>query len=187
MLQVINPAPLNSTNSAANTAYSGPAYWEGNGGQVFFRGRRTSRTGATLFRQPLPHTPPTQIETAEYILRSSYACAVCTSATAITHMLRLGECSSRGSGTRPCERMCLRGDLLKENMVGCRYGFDGAGKLPAQPSVQAQDLVGVFNNRASNPVVQAAAKDATEAILWEVSLAALLYCCKGRTAAIMSG
>ena len=36
--------------------YSGPAYWEGNGGQVFFRGRRTSRTGATLFRQPFPCT-----------------------------------------------------------------------------------------------------------------------------------
>jgi hypothetical protein len=51
VLQVINPAPLNSTNTAGNTVYSGPAYWEGNGGQVFFRGRRTSRTGATLFRQ----------------------------------------------------------------------------------------------------------------------------------------
>lgn len=57
-----------------------------------------------------------------------------------------------------------------------RYGFDAAGKLPAQPSVQAQDLVGIFSNRASNPVIQAAAKDATEAILWEVcgkALAAL--------------
>ena len=53
VLQVLNPAPPNSTNSVANTAYSGPAYWAGNGGQVFFRGRRTSRTGATLFRQPL--------------------------------------------------------------------------------------------------------------------------------------
>ena len=50
MLQVINPAPLTSTNTAANTDYSGPAYWTANGGQVFYRGRRTSRTGATLFR-----------------------------------------------------------------------------------------------------------------------------------------
>ncbi len=54
-------------------------------------------------------------------------------------------------------------------MVDCRYGFDASGKLPAQPSVQAQALVGIFNNRASNPVIQAAAADSTEAILWEVS------------------
>ncbi len=47
---MINPAVLNATNTAANTIYSGPAYWSGNGGQVFYRGRRTSRTGATLFR-----------------------------------------------------------------------------------------------------------------------------------------
>ncbi len=59
-------------------------------------------------------------------------------------------------------------------MAGCRYGFNEAGKLPAQPSVQAQDLVGIFDNRASNPVVQAAAKDSTEAFLWEVSCAASL-------------
>ncbi len=32
-----------------------------------------------------------------------------------------------------------------------------------------QALVGIFNNRASNPVIQAAAADSTEAILWEVS------------------
>ena len=57
----------------------------------------------------------------------------------------------------------------------CRYGFDADNKLPAKPSVQAQDKVGIFNNRASNPVVQAASKDATEAILWEVSPA--LRCC----------
>ena len=71
----------------------------------------------------------------------------------------------------------LTGDLLTDRscLPDYRYGFDTAGKLPAQPSVQAQDLVGVFSNRASNPVVQAAAKDATEAILWEVEpLAALL-------------
>ena len=54
LLQVINPAPLNSTNSAANTIYSGPAYWPANGGQIFYRGRRTSPTGATLFRRALP-------------------------------------------------------------------------------------------------------------------------------------
>ena len=54
MLQVINPAALNSTNSAANTIYSGPAYWPANGGQIFYRGRRTSPTGATLFRRALP-------------------------------------------------------------------------------------------------------------------------------------
>jgi hypothetical protein len=83
--------------------------------------------------------------------------------------------------------MFLRGYFIQEYMNDCRYGFDAAGKLPAQPSVQAQDQVGVFNNRASNPVVQAAAKDATEAILWEVSHAALLYCCKGRPAAALSG
>jgi hypothetical protein len=53
-LQVINPAPLTSTNSAGNTVYSGPAYWPANGGQVFYRGRRTSTTGATLFRRALP-------------------------------------------------------------------------------------------------------------------------------------
>ena len=58
---------------------------------------------------------------------------------------------------------------LMRNVVRCRYGFDASGKLPAQPSVQAKDLVGVFNNRASNPVIQAAAADSTEAILWEVS------------------
>ena len=58
MVQVINPAPLNSTNSAANTIYSGPAYWPANGGQIFYRGRRTSPTGATLFRRALPLPPP---------------------------------------------------------------------------------------------------------------------------------
>lgn len=35
--------------------------------------------------------------------------------------------------------------------------------------MQAQERVGIFSNRASNPVIQAASKDATEAILWEVS------------------
>ena len=60
--------------------------------------------------------------------------------------------------------------MLDGTVAGYRYGFDGSGKLPAQPSVQAKDLVGVFNNRASNPVIQAAAVDSTEAILWEVSL-----------------
>ena len=57
MLQVINPAPLNSTNTAANTLYSGPAYWQANGGQIFCRGRRASPTGATLFRHALPPSP----------------------------------------------------------------------------------------------------------------------------------
>ncbi len=67
--------------------------------------------------------------------------------------------------------MCsLEGNMLKGSVVAYRYGFDASGKLPAQPSVQAQALVGIFNNRASNPVVQAAAADSTEAILWEVSL-----------------
>ena len=63
----------------------------------------------------------------------------------------------------------LKCDMLKGNDVGYRYGFDASGKLPAQPTVQAKDLVGVFSNRASNPVIQAATADSTEAILWEVS------------------
>ncbi len=59
----------------------------------------------------------------------------------------------------------------------CRYGFDADNKLPAKPSVQAQDKVGIFNNRASNPVIQAASKDATEAILWEVCPALCAVLC----------
>ena len=43
--------------------------------------------------------------------------------------------------------------------------------------MQAQDKVGVFNNRASNPVIQAASKDATEAILWEVCPALCAVLC----------
>ena len=70
VLQVINPAPLNSTNTVANTAYSGPAYWAGNGGQVFFRGRRTSRTGATLFRS-LSQTLDQSSRSTVYYLHSA--------------------------------------------------------------------------------------------------------------------
>lgn len=43
MIQVINAAPLNSTNPTGQSIYSGPAYWPGNGGQVFFRGRRSNQ------------------------------------------------------------------------------------------------------------------------------------------------
>ena len=68
--------------------------------------------------------------------------------------------------------MCLGAATL---CCACRYGFDADNKLPAKPSAQAQDKVGIFSNRASNPVVQAASPDATEAILWEVSPA--LCCC----------
>lgn len=36
-------APLNSTNPTGQSVYSGPAYWPGNGGQVFTRGRRSNQ------------------------------------------------------------------------------------------------------------------------------------------------
>ncbi len=42
-LQVLNAAPLNSTNPTGQSVYSGPAYWPGNGGQVFTRGRRSNQ------------------------------------------------------------------------------------------------------------------------------------------------
>lgn len=45
--QVINPTALEFTNPTAKTIYSGPAYWEANGGQVFIRGRRAQ---PSLFR-----------------------------------------------------------------------------------------------------------------------------------------
>ena len=46
--QVINPTAFESTNPTGKTVYSGPAYWEANGGQVFYRGRRAQ---PSLFRQ----------------------------------------------------------------------------------------------------------------------------------------
>lgn len=93
------------------------------------------------------------------------AVAAARSATSASHMdslTKLPSSSMLGQGS-------LSHDVLRGNGVGHRYGFDASGKLPAQPTVQAKDLVGVFNNRASNPVIQAAAADSTEAILWEVS------------------
>ncbi|BDA47795.1 hypothetical protein COCOBI_11-0520 [Coccomyxa sp. Obi] len=47
VFQVINPTELEFTNPTAKTIYSGPAYWEANGGQVFIRGRRAQ---PSLFR-----------------------------------------------------------------------------------------------------------------------------------------
>ena len=43
LIQVINAAPLNSTNPTGQSVYSGPSFWPGNGGQVFFRGRRSNQ------------------------------------------------------------------------------------------------------------------------------------------------
>lgn len=43
VMQVINAAPLNSTNPTGQSVYSGPSFWPGNGGQVFFRGRRSNQ------------------------------------------------------------------------------------------------------------------------------------------------
>jgi hypothetical protein len=50
-----------------------------------------------------------------------------------------------------------------------RYAWDkSTGKLDPTPQAKANVAVGIFRNRASNPVVQATSEDATEAILWEV-------------------
>ena len=50
LAQVINPAPLDSNNPTGQSIYSGPAYWPGNGGQVFVRGRRSNQA---LYRYAL--------------------------------------------------------------------------------------------------------------------------------------
>jgi hypothetical protein len=54
-----------------------------------------------------------------------------------------------------------------------RYAWDKTtGKLSAQPTAHQNPAsgVGVFQNRASNPVIQAVSKTATEGILWEVKI-----------------
>ncbi|KAK9907714.1 hypothetical protein WJX75_008634 [Coccomyxa subellipsoidea] len=105
VFQVINPTALEFNNPTANTIYSGPAYWEANGGQIFIRGRRAQ---PSLFR----------------------------------------------------------------------YAWDKTtGKLSAQPTAHQNPAsgVGVFQNRASNPVIQAVSKTATEGILWEIDEQASLF------------
>jgi hypothetical protein len=58
-----------------------------------------------------------------------------------------------------------------------RYPWDKTtGKLVSAPAAKASVAVGIFRNRASNPVVQATSQEATEAILWEVG--APLKACK---------
>ncbi|EIE18213.1 hypothetical protein COCSUDRAFT_68343 [Coccomyxa subellipsoidea C-169] len=105
VFQVVNPTGLEFNNPTAKTIYSGPAYWEANGGQIFIRGRRAQ---PSLFR----------------------------------------------------------------------YAWDETtGKLSTQPTAQQDPSsgVGVFQNRASNPVIQAVSKTATEGILWEIDESSSLF------------
>ena len=197
---MINPAPLNSTNSAGNTVYrycskhvrsAAPPRSDFQGMKPMYyactaappTGRATAATSSSAAAAPAPKAPPCSGNPSKHILRPNStgrvpntlaaACMRTLRCSCSNHTEVLGQYVPQKLPWGMCMDVSGRYILTADMPACCRYGFDTAGKLPAQPSAQAQDLVGVFNNRASNPVIQAAAKDATEAILWEVGPLAL--------------
>jgi len=151
---------------------------------------RRRSTRPTPPGSPSTAAPPTGPATAA---RSSRAAAAPTRpCTGARPAARAG-----GRLPAPMLRARCRACLLRQHAPAAdgaaagrarRYAWDGAaGKLSPTPTASAEKAVGLFSSRASNPVVQAASADATEAVLWEVrrcaACAQVLMCAARRAPA----
>ena len=184
LVQVINPAPLNSTNPTGQSIYSGPSFWPGNGGQVFFRGRRSNqalyRCAFMLARVQsctcMPYIQCPATACLPLLVRSRTDVLDDTRLPICTHLYRMHAAArSYMRDVRVTAAMPVRKSLeisgYDKATLGCvhRYAWDSAtGKLSTTFNAQAEKAVGLFSARAANPVVQAASADATEAVVWEV-------------------